>query len=229
MTHLHNCRYCPTAGAKSESYFIESANFLISVPTKHALQHRQLNACINQRKGRCLLRSQDVQQLTSWSGYNDNKLCMHAWNEMNMDDIQIKQGPVKQKCACLASMSSLLPKFSYLKHRVVACYVGVVVPGGRLGEEKHLLRNAVVVIEELLCICQRVCIHWWLPFISQRLRECQQLQQHEDRPQKPVHSSPPGQLSHEERRNLGEVRPYPAAIVSSTYLSLPILTRLPVW
>lgn len=124
---------------------------------------------------------------------------------MNRGDSQNKLNSVKQKRLSIhtltgtASMSPQvkLQMFSYLKGRVVVCYVGVVVPGGRLGEEHHLLCSAVVVKEKLLCIWQCVWIVWRLPFFSQRLRGCQHLHQHQDCPEKPAHS--PGKSPQEER------------------------------
>lgn len=83
---------------------------------------------------------------------------------MNRADSQIKLSSVKLKrltiyaFTSIASMSPYLKlqKFSYLKGRVVVCYVGVVVPGDRLGEEKHLFCSAVVVKEKPLCLWHRV-------------------------------------------------------------------------
>lgn len=154
------------------------------------------------------LKGEDLQKPTSWSGCTGNELCALLERGEYTGDIQIKRSLVKQKCLNMhafdgiASMSSKLKllTFSYLKLRVVACNVGVVVPGGRLGEEKNLLCSAVVYREEQLCLFQSVWIVSWLPFFSQRLRRCQPLQQHEDCPQKPVHSRSRGWLPQEERR-----------------------------
>lgn len=107
---------------------------------------------------------------SSWAQLN-KRLIIHAFTSIVNMSPQLK-----------------LQKISYLKGRVVVCYVGVVVPGGRLGEEQHLLCSAVVVKEKPLCIWQRIWIVCWLPFFSQRLRERQHLQQHKDCPEKPVHS-----------------------------------------
>lgn len=63
---------------------------------------------------------------------------------------------------------------SYLQNRVVRRDVGVVVPAGRHTVEKHLLRSAVVVVEEPSGVGLRVLIIARLPLISQSRRQSQQ-------------------------------------------------------
>lgn len=65
---------------------------------------------------------------------------------------------------------------SYLQLRVVRRDVGVVVPAGRHTVEKHLLRSAVVVVEEPNRLVSCVLIIPRLPLTSQRLRESQEQQ-----------------------------------------------------
>lgn len=71
---------------------------------------------------------------------------------------------------------------SYLQVRVVCRDVGVVVPAGRHTVEKHLLRSAVVAVEEPSRFTQCVLIIPRHPLFSQCLRDSQEQQQQRQQP-----------------------------------------------
>lgn len=143
QTWVSNTSYVPTKSTKNKIQLLLQYTWLITS---------------------WFLKGEDLQKPTSWSGCTGNELCELLERGEYTGDTQIKRSLVKQKCLNMhafdgiASMSSKLKlrTFSYLKLRVVACNVGFVVPGGRLGEEKNLFCSAVVFREEQLCLFQSV-------------------------------------------------------------------------